>query len=142
MLIVGFFAFFLFIGIAFSTVNLSFSISRVYTLTNGENLPELLMFLLIMTIALSVLGMFYWFAPALIVLHGIGPFDAMRLSFMASLRNIASMLSFGIIGLVLLLLSFVPLFFGLLVFAPIAIIAVYVSTRSIFDYPQPALPAA
>ncbi len=140
LLMVGFIAFFLLLGIGLGTMNLAFSISKVYTLTDVQNLPMLMLLLLIMVTAVSAVGMFYWFAPALIVLYDVGPIDAMRLSFVASLRNIMPMLSFGILAVFLLFLGFVLLVIGLVLVAPIAMIAVYVSTRSVFDSTPLMLP--
>jgi uncharacterized membrane protein len=140
VLMVGFIGFFLILGVVLGSMHLAFSISNVYTLTDVANLPLLIVSLLIIVIAVSAVGMFYWFAPALIVLYGVGPIDAMRLSFVAALRNISSMLSFGILAVFLLFVGFILLLIGLIPIAPVAIISIYVSTRSVFGSTNLTLP--
>ncbi len=132
VMIVGFILFFLVIGIAFGAFDLAFSTSRVLTLTNSENLPGIALMLLITTLAVSAVGMFYWFAPGLIVFYGVGPMDAMRLSFVASLKNMGPMLTFGIVAVLLLFVGIVTLGLGYLVIGPVAFVTLYTSTRAVF----------
>jgi len=98
--------------------------------------------LLILVAAASAVGMFYWFAPALIVFHGLGPIDSMRLSFVASLRNIGPMLSFGIVSVLLLFLGIVTVGLALIVIAPVAIASIYISTKAVFGVGLSEAPAA
>jgi hypothetical protein len=132
VIIFGFVLFFLIIGISFSTLNLTFSISHVLTLTDSENLPLIVLMLLITTLAVSAVGMFYWFAPGLIVFYGVGPIDAMRLSFVASLKNMGPMLTFGIVAVLLLFVGIFTLGFGYLIIGPVAFITLYTTTRAVF----------
>jgi uncharacterized membrane protein len=132
VIILGFISFFLVIGISFGLFGLAFSISRVMTLTDPENLPAIVLMLLITTLAVSAVGMFYWFAPGLIVFHGVGPIDAMRLSFVASLKNMGPMLTFGVVFVLLLFVGIVTLGLGYLVIGPVAFVTLYTSTRAVF----------
>ena len=132
VMIVGFVLFFFLIGIGFGALNLAFSVSHVMTLTDPENLPRIILVLLITTLAVSAVGMFYWFAPALIVFHGVGPIDAMRLSFVASLKNMGPMLTFGIVSVLLLFVGIVTLGLGYLIIGPVAFVTLYTSTRAVF----------
>ncbi len=151
VMIVGFVAFFLVIGISLGALGLAVSVSHVVTLTNTENLPMIVLLLLITTLAVSAVGMFYWFAPGLIVFCGVGPIDAMRLSFVASLKNMAPMLTFGIVAALILLAGLVLASFGnvgvvvttivCIVLGPVALVTFYTSTRAVFGSATSADPA-
>lgn len=71
----------------------------------------LLTMLLILVIA-AVFAMLNWFAPALVALRGATAFEAMKLSFMSSLRNWAPFLVYGAIGIGIVVAAFM-LFGGL-----------------------------
>lgn len=73
-----------------------------------------------------------WFAPALVVLQNIRPFDAMKMSFSACTRNWTAGLVFGLMAFVLMILALLPLGLGLLVFSPVMYIAMYTGYRDIF----------
>ena len=65
----------------------------------GEfGLVALVLMLLALTVV-AVIAMANWFAPALIVLRDARPFEAMLLSFRASLRNWVPFLVYGVIGI-------------------------------------------
>ncbi len=130
-ILVAFIAFFLVLGMGLGMLGLAFSISRVLT-PNTDNLPLLVTLLMIIVVTTSVVGMFYWFAPALIVFYRVGPIDALRLSFIASLRNIAPMLGYGIVFVMVLLAGVLTLGLAFLVIAPVIIASIYISTRSVF----------
>ncbi len=91
----------------------------------------LVAFLVYMALFVPVL-MAIWFAPALVVFHGVEPIPAVKLSFMGCLRNIPAFLVYGLVGLVMMLVGAIPLFLGWLVVYPILMIAVYSSYRDIF----------
>ena len=73
-----------------------------------------------------------WFAPALIVLQGVSPFEAMKASFTGCMKNWASGLIYFILIGLLFLLGCIPLFLGLLVVSPIIFASIYTAYRDIF----------
>lgn len=73
-----------------------------------------------------------WFAPALIVFHGIGAIDAMKASFSGCLKNIVPFLVYGLVGLVLAVVASIPFGLGWLVLGPVLVISVYVGYRDIY----------
>ncbi|MGH8712968.1 MAG: BPSS1780 family membrane protein [Casimicrobiaceae bacterium] len=83
-----------------------------------------------------------WFAPALIVLRGVEPLEAMRLSFSGSLGNVVPFLIYGLIGLVLAIAATIPLALGWLVVGPMTITSLYASYCDIYEEPPPAPGAA
>jgi uncharacterized membrane protein len=87
------------------------------------------------------LVMAVWFAPALVVLRGVEPWAAMRLSFDGCLRNVVPFLIYGLIGVVLAIVATIPLALGWLVLAPVTIASVYTSYCDIYEDRAPA-PAA
>jgi uncharacterized membrane protein len=109
-------------------------------MTGAEQDPEKLAelgtgFMLAVLIALALilpLVMAMWFAPALVVLHGKGAIEAMKLSFTGCLRNILPFLVYGIVGLVLAVIASIPLMLGWLVLAPMIIGSMYAAYKDIF----------
>jgi uncharacterized membrane protein len=90
------------------------------------------LFALVVLALLVPLGMAVWFAPALVLFHDAAPVDAMKQSFLASLRNMIPFLLYGIILLCLGVVASIPLFLGWLVLIPTAICSTYYSYRDIF----------
>ena len=74
----------------------------------------------------------YWFAPSLVVMHGLGPVEAMKASFFACLRNFVPFIVYGLAMFVLLIVAMIPFGLGLLVWVPLAISSTYVAYRRIF----------
>lgn len=74
----------------------------------------------------------YWFAPALVVMHGMNALDAMKASFFACFRNFIPFLVYGIAMLVLLIPVALTLGLGILVYIPVAIASTYRAYRQIF----------
>lgn len=83
--------------------------------------------LLAVPLAMAVL-----FAPALVMLDGLGAVEAMKQSFMGCLKNILPFLVYGILAFVLLVIAMVPLGLGLLVAWPTLTAAIYVAYKDIF----------
>lgn len=81
----------------------------------------------------------YWFAPALVLMHGVPPLDAMKASFGASLRNFIPFLLYGIVMLVLCIVAVIPFGLGLLVWIPLSFTTTYAAYRDIFT--EDAAPA-
>ena len=94
-----------------------------------------LTFLLGMLVAMALalpLYMALWFAPALIVLNGLKPVDAMKASFSGCLKNIVPFLVYGVVMLVLCFVAAIPFGLGFLVLGPVAIGSMYKGYRDIF----------
>ncbi len=130
-LVAAFFVLFLVAGM----LGVVITLTEFNVMNQLDALPALLPSLLILTLVLTLFLMLYWFAPALIVLHGVGPIESLRLSFLGSLKNISPMLAFGIVGLLALVLGILTAGFGFLLIAPVAIATIYTSTRSVFAVP-------
>lgn len=94
----------------------------------------LLGFLLLLALTLPLL-MAIWFAPALVVFHGVGPTAAMKASFSGCLRNLLPFLVYGLVGLGLMILAMIPLGLGLLVFVPLLWATMYTGYRDIYIQP-------
>lgn len=73
-----------------------------------------------------------WFAPALVVLQNIRPVEAMKMSFIACMRNWASYTIFGLLSILLMLLAMLPFLLGMFIFMPVMYLAMYFSYRDIF----------
>lgn len=70
----------------------------------------------------AVMAALNWFAPALVVLHGARPIDAMKTSFVATFRNWVAFLVYGLIAIALavvvfLLVGALAVGFGMSMFA-------------------------
>jgi len=123
--------------------------SGIITATSGEEAEAILLASLmplllgsLVTLALMMpLLMAYWFAPALVVMHGMAPLTAMRESFMGCLRNIVPSLVYGVVMLVLLIVALIPLGLGLLVWVPLFFTSSYAAYRAIFTEAPADVPA-
>lgn len=91
----------------------------------------LLSMLVVMALMIPVF-MLIWFAPALIVLQGVAPVDAMKMSFLGCLRNILPFLIYGLVGMVLFIVGAIPLLLGWLLVYPLLLCSIYTSYRDIF----------
>ena len=74
----------------------------------------------------------YWFAPVLVMMHGMSPVEAMKASLFASLRNIIPFLVYSIVMGVFAILAMIPFGLGMLAYIPLVITSTYVSYREIF----------
>jgi len=91
------------------------------------------MFALLAMLAIGVVAsMALWFAPGLVIFRGTAPFDAMRISFATSLRNIGPFLLYGLLGIVAAIVASIPIGLGWIVLAPLSMISLYVSYRDVF----------
>jgi uncharacterized membrane protein len=82
----------------------------------------------------------YWFAPALIVMHGTRPVDAMKASFTGSLRNFIPFLVYSCVMSVLCIIAAIPLGLGMLVWLPLMITSSYAAYRDIYTESQMLVP--
>ena len=74
-----------------------------------------------------------WFAPQLLVFHGMPAAHAMRWSIYAALANFGAMLVYGALLMLLLFVAWIPFGLGLLVVVPLMVISTYTSYRDIFE---------
>ncbi|QJR16604.1 BPSS1780 family membrane protein [Usitatibacter palustris] len=102
-------------AIALGTMGVGFAISALIALGLGV-----------------MLAAAYWFAPALVIMHGLSPIDAMKASFFASFRNFIPFLVYGIVLCLLLIPVMLTLGLGILVWVPVAIASSYRAYRQIF----------
>jgi hypothetical protein len=93
----------------------------------------MLLALLLALALLLPLIMAYWFAPTLVVFHGISAVEAMKTSFSACLRNILPFTVYSLVCMLLLLLAAIPLGLGLVVMIPTMTASLYVSYKDIFS---------
>lgn len=100
--------------------------------TMSSDITMLLLVVLIVIALLLPLFMAMWFAPALIVLHEIALLHAMKLSFIACIKNMLPFLLYGILGLLLMIVAAIPLFLGYLLIIPLFLGSIFVSYRDIF----------
>ncbi len=89
--------------------------------------PILLGAVLIVPLAMAV-----WYAPALVVLHQVAPFQAMKVSFFVAIRNFLPFLVYGLVLLVLAILASIPLLLGWLALAPTIYTSIYASYKDLF----------
>ena len=73
-----------------------------------------------------------WFAPALVVMHGMAPVEAMKQSFFACFRNFIAFLVYGVLMVLLAIVAMIPLLLGLLVWVPLLFTSTYRAYRQIF----------
>lgn len=98
-----------------------------------QSLGMTLVLAVLLGMALSVpLVMAIWFAPALVVFHGMDAPAAMMLSFKGCLRNIVPFLIYGLVGLVIAIAATLPLLLGWLVAYPVFAGSIYAGYREIW----------
>jgi hypothetical protein len=73
-----------------------------------------------------------WFAPALVVIDGLAPVDAMMRSLIGGLRNWLPMLAYGGVLVLLMISAAVPLLLGFVVLVPIVWASMYAGYQDIF----------
>ena len=92
-------------------------------------------FLLAFLIAFALSMLVYmalWFAPALVVLRGVAPIEALKQSFGACLKNIVPFLVYGLVMMVLSFVAMIPLLLGWLVLGPVFATSIYTAYLDIF----------
>jgi hypothetical protein len=78
-----------------------------------------------------------WYAPQLIVFHGMSTSHAIRWSLYAALANFGAMAVYGIVLVFLLVIAWIPLALGLLVMLPVMVISTYTGYRAVFETVTP-----
>src|ERR1700682_411475 len=88
------------------------------------------------------LVMAVWFAPALVVLGCVAAWEAMKLSFSGSIKNILPFLIYGLVWIALAIVATIPLLLGWLVLGPVTVASVYAGYCDIFEQaPAASVPA-
>lgn len=107
---------------------------------SGMLLPILIALLLIMPVLMA-----YWFAPVLAGLHKLSAVDAMKVSFIACLKNMLPFFLYGLIFMLMLIVEMwlivgVSVFFAVLLLAliPVMMTSLYISYADIFNIEQAA----
>jgi uncharacterized membrane protein len=78
------------------------------------------------------LGLALWWSPALVTVHDIASFDAMKRSLGACLRNWRAVLVWTLLMLVICLIAVIPVGLGLLIAGPVLAISWWAGYRAIF----------
>jgi len=99
----------------------------------GGALMVVLVGVLLLMLLYLPLIMAIWFAPALVVLRGLDPWGAMKMSFSGCLQNVLPFLIYGLIGTALAVVATIPLALGWLVVGPLSIASIYTSYCDIFE---------
>jgi hypothetical protein len=87
---------------------------------------------LVMLALFVPLMMALWFAPALVVFHGLGAVEAMKQSFTGCLRNIVPFLVYGVILIVPAFIATIPLGLGCFFFFDISFSEIYTAYRDVY----------
>jgi len=98
-----------------------------------EQADRMLLPILVAMFFLLPLLMAYWFAPVLVGLNQLTAQQAMRLSFIACLRNMLPFLLYGLIFMLLLMLAIIPFGLGLLLVVPLMMTSLYTSYVDVFS---------
>jgi uncharacterized membrane protein len=98
----------------------------------GFALGGVLLAVLIEMVLLLPLIMAVWFAPALVVFHGMKAMPALKASFVACARNWLVFTVYGIVVTLLTFFALLPVGLGMLVLLPVLFGSLYASYRDIF----------
>lgn len=102
-----------------------------------EQASEMMLPILVALLFVMPIMMAYWYAPVLAGLHNLSAVDAMKISFMACLKNMLPFLLYGLIFMVLLIVAIIPFGLGLLVAVPVMMTSLYTSYADIFSIENP-----
>ncbi len=98
----------------------------------GAAATGMLIFMLLMLAVMLPVIMAYYFAPVLVVMHGLEPLEAMKLSFSGCLKNVVPFLLYGIAVMVAGIIAAIPLGLGFLVLMPMIIASMYIAYKDIY----------
>lgn len=87
---------------------------------------------LVLLAAAILMGMAMWLAPALVVLKGVNPLDAVKLSLLGSLKNFLPYLVYSLLAMLLCVVGAIPIGLGLLIVIPMLICSSYLAYQAIF----------
>jgi uncharacterized membrane protein len=135
LMLAGFVAIFIvfamFVGFSIITAFMSGGVENVGPALLASGMSIALGSLVTLALMLPLMAA-YWFAPVLVVMHGMAPVQAMKESFFACFRNFMPFLVYSIVMLVFGILASIPLGLGLIVYVPVMIASTYVAYRQIF----------
>ena len=80
-----------------------------------------------------LISMALLFSPALVVLRGVPPVEALRLSFMGCLKNIIAFLLYTLLMMLVMIVAAIPLGLGLLIAIPAYICSSYIAYTHLFE---------
>lgn len=89
--------------------------------------------MLVFTVLWALLMMALWFAPALVMLHGVAPLDAMTLSARACVHNLLAFIVLAALLYVLLWVAMLPAGLGMLILIPVIAGALYAAWKETFS---------
>lgn len=98
----------------------------------AEDAMKMMLGVLIALALLLPLYMAAWFAPCLILFGDKGVFSAMKLSFIACLKNIVPFLIYGIVMMVLVIVASIPFGLGMLVAGPMIFASMFIGFKEVF----------
>jgi len=78
------------------------------------------------------LGLTLWWSPALVAVHDMTSFEAMKRSLFACLRNWRVLLVYGILAMAMCVVAMIPLGLGLFIAGPVLAISWWAGYRAIF----------
>ncbi len=94
--------------------------------------PNMIIGGIILFVSMALYTMLSWFATPLIVLQSKGVFQALAMSFKASLKNWLPLTVYGLIMAFWMIVAVIPVGLGLLIMIPILTITIYTSYRRVF----------
>ena len=106
---------------------LGFPVGKLSAVFGGMVLFGLIFYLLWIVLIMAL-----WFAPALVMLGGVGPLEALMLSVRACARNLPAFILMGGVLYIAIWLAMLPAGLGILVLMPVIAGAVYASYRDVF----------
>lgn len=99
---------------------------------NEKNPASLAVMVLLALIPFIALLMAMMFAPVLVVLQGLKPTEAMKVSFNGCLKNIGTLILYLLLVSLLIIVAAIPLLLGLLIMIPVLYGSMYAAYKDIF----------
>jgi len=96
--------------------------------------------LMLCLLALVPISMAAWLAPALVMLRGVPPVEALRLSLSACSRNLGALTVYGLVGIFFAIVATLLLGLGWLVVLPLTFLSTYAAFEEIFPVQAEVLP--
>jgi len=130
--VVVFVAVFAVMGVGFFALlsgNMDADISAEQGMAMGMSilLAVLIAFALLLPLAMAT-----WFAPLLVMFHGMAPLEAMKASFFGCLKNVLSFLVYSVVLFLAAIAATIPLGLGWLVLGPVMAASIYTAYRDIY----------
>ena len=100
---------------------------------SSEQASAVLLPILVAVLFIIPILMAYWYAPVLTGLHNLTAVEAMKISFVACLKNMLPFLLYGLIFTFLLIIAIIPFGLGLIIVVPIMMTSLYTSYIDVFN---------